>query len=201
MKKLQYRFIMIVVLMVLILNKSNSQRPLPDELLTNTIEEQIEYIEEHTRIYENYRAIREDMFQKINNNIIDSLKTYREEITDLNNHISTLNIENDSLNNSLAETRSRLQEVSRTRNEISLMGLEINKTVYNSIMLIIIAVLIAMLITGYILFKTNRTVTTRTKDELKDLKNEFEAYRQSSREAREKMTIHHFNEIKRLKES
>src|SRR6056297_2799936 len=142
MKKLQYRYIMIVVLMAIIFNKSNSQRPLPDELLTNTVEEQIEYIEEHTRIYENYRAIREDMFQKININIIDSLRAYKKEITELNHRISTLNIANDSLNNSLVETRSSLQEVSRTKNEISLMGLEINKTIYNSIMLLIIAVLI-----------------------------------------------------------
>ncbi len=201
MKKLPYRFIMIVVLLAIIFNKSNSQRPLPDELLTNTIEEQIEYIEEHTRIYENYRAIREDMFQKINNNIIDSLMAYKKDITQLNNRISSFNTANDSLNNSLEETRSNLQEVSRTKNEISLMGLEINKTVYNSIMLIIIAALIIMLIMGYILFKTNRAGTIRTKNELKDLKNEFEEYRQNSRQAREKMTIDHFKEIQRLKES
>ncbi|MGM0463715.1 MAG: hypothetical protein ACQEQW_03560 [Bacteroidota bacterium] len=201
MKKLPYRFIMIVVLLAIIFNKSNSQRPLPDELLTNTIEEQIEYIEEHTRIYENYRAIREDMFQKINNNIIDSLLAYKKDITQLNNRISSFNTANDSLNNSLEETRSNLQEVSRTKNEISLMGLEINKTVYNSIMLIIIAALIIMLIMGYILFKTNRAGTIRTKNELKDLKNEFEEYRQNSRQAREKMTIDHFKEIQRLKES
>lgn len=201
MKYLQCRFIMIIVLLVLIFNKSSSQRPLPDELLTNTIEEQIEYLEERTRIYENYRAIREDMFQKINSNIIDSLLAYKKEIKGLNNSMSTLSIANDSLNNALEETRSSLQEVSRTKNEISLMGLEINKIIYNSIMLIIIAVLLILLITGYILFKTTRAVTIRTKDELKDLKNEFEEYRQSSRRAREKMTIDHFNEIKRLKES
>jgi len=199
MKKLQYRSILIIVFMVTLFSKGNGQRPLPDELLTNSIEDQIEYIEEHTRIYENYRAIREDMFQKINNNIIDSLLVYKEEITELNNRISGLDNVNDSLNNSLEETRSELQEVSRTKNEISLMGLEINKTVYNSIMLIIIAALIIILITGYILFKTNRAATIRTKDELKDLKNEFEDYRQSSRRAREKMTIDHFKEIKRLK--
>ncbi|MFP4489509.1 MAG: hypothetical protein ACLFN1_09420 [Bacteroidales bacterium] len=201
MKKLHYRFLMIVVLLAIIFNKSNSQRPLPDELLTNTIEDQIEYIEEHTRIYENYRAIREDMFQKINNNIIDSLLAYKRDITQLNNRISAFNTENDSLNNSLEETRSDLQEVSRTKNEISLMGLEINKTVYNSIMLIIIAALIIMLIMGYIVFKTNRAGTIRTKNELKDLKEEFEEYRQNSRQAREKMTIDHFKEIQRLKES
>jgi hypothetical protein len=35
--------------------------------------------------------------------------------------------------------------------------------------------------------------------DLSDLKNEFEAYRKSAREAREKMSMEHFNEMKRLK--
>jgi hypothetical protein len=40
-----------------------------------------------------------------------------------------------------------------------------------------------------------------TKKEFQDLKVEFEAYRKTSREAREKLTMDHFNEIKKLKGS
>ena len=65
------------------MGQARAQRPLPDELLTNTIEGQINYLEERTGIYENYRAIREDMFQKINSNVLDSLRTYKDEIIEL----------------------------------------------------------------------------------------------------------------------
>ncbi|HDZ40107.1 MAG TPA: hypothetical protein ENH59_00270 [Bacteroidetes bacterium] len=199
MKNFQYRYILIIALMLMIFNKGYGQRPLPDELLTNTIEGQINYIEEHTRIYENYRAIREDMFQKVNSNIMDSLAAYRNEIADLNIHISSLNKANDSLKNSLEDTTSDLQEVTRTKHNISLFGLEINKIVYNLIMLTIIAALIILLVMGFALFKRNRFITNKTKEDLKDLNDEFEEYRQSSRRAREKMTMEHFKEIQKLK--
>jgi hypothetical protein len=53
---------------------------------------------------------------------------------------------------------------------------------------------------GFMLYKGNRFVTNRTREDLKNLKEEFEEYRQASRRAREKMTMDHFNEIKKLKE-
>ncbi|MFO7852641.1 MAG: hypothetical protein ACQERS_10425 [Bacteroidota bacterium] len=201
MKKLRYRYVLIVALMALFVNKGICQRTLPDELLTNTIEGQIEYLEERTRIYEDYRAIREDMFQKINSNVMDSLTAYKNEIAGLNNSISSLNSVNDSLNNSLGETKSSLEDVTRTKNNISIFGMEINKVAYNSIMLTIIAGLIVLLVIGFMAFKRNRYITVKTRNELKELKEEFEEYRQSSRRAREKMTMEHFREIKKLKES
>ncbi|MDT8401306.1 MAG: hypothetical protein RQ743_06405 [Bacteroidales bacterium] len=199
-KELNHRHILIIALLAMIFNNGYGQSPLPDELLTNTIEGQINYIEEHTRIYENYRAIREDMFQKVNSNIKDSLNGYRNEITDLNLRISSLNNTNASLEKSLEETKSNLDEVTRTKNRISLFDLEINKVVYNLIMLTIIAALIILLVMGFILFKRNRIITIKTKDDIKNLKDEFEDYRQSSRLAREKMTMEHFKEIQKLKE-
>lgn len=201
MKNLQYRFLLIIAFLVLIFNVGNSQRPLPDELLTNTIEGQINYLEENTRIYEDYRAIREDMFQKINNNVLDSLKGYKNEITGLTNNLSRLNSIKDSINNSLVETKADLQEVTRTKNSISLLGLELNKILYNSIMWLIIAALIILLVLGYIVFKRNRIITIRTREEINNLKEEFEEYRQSSRLAREKMTMDHFKEIQKLKKT
>ena len=63
----------------------------------------------------------------------------------------------------------------------------------------VIAGLIIVLALGFTVFKRNRFVTIKTRDEFKKLNEEFEAYRQSSRLAREKMTMDHFREIKKLK--
>jgi hypothetical protein len=54
-------------------------------------------------------------------------------------------------------------------------------------------------VSGFLAFRRNISVTTETKKELEDLKNEFEEYRTKSRIEREKMSLDHFNEIKRLK--
>lgn len=200
MKKLQYRYILIIAFVVAMFSHANAQRALPDELLQNTIEGQIKYLEERTRIYENYRAIREDMFQKINSNVLDSLSAYKKEIADLKSRISSLNSANTSLGNSLEETKASLEEVTRTKNAISLFGLEVNKVVYNSVMLIVIAALIFLLVIGYTAFRRNSHITARTREEIDNLKDEFEQYRQSSRRAREKMTMEHFKEMQKLKE-
>jgi uncharacterized membrane-anchored protein YhcB (DUF1043 family) len=59
--------------------------------------------------------------------------------------------------------------------------------------------LLALLLLGFLVFQRNLSTTSNTKKEFQELKNEFEAYRKTTREAREKLTMDHFNEIKRLK--
>jgi uncharacterized membrane-anchored protein YhcB (DUF1043 family) len=63
----------------------------------------------------------------------------------------------------------------------------------------IIAILATLLCIGFLAFKRNITVTSNTKKELKELKAEFEAYRQKTRLEREKVSMDHFNEIRKLK--
>ena len=89
--------------------------------------------------------------------------------------------------------------MTRTKNSIKLLGLEVNKLTYNSIMWLIIAGLAACLVIGFLVFKRNLYSIHHIKKELSELKEEFEAYRKSAREAREKMSMEHFNEIKKLR--
>lgn len=77
--------------------------------------------------------------------------------------------------------------------------MEVNKLTYNKIMWTILAGLVAALLMGFLAFKRNLSTIFSTKKEFQDLKEEFETYRKTSREAREKLTMDHFNEIKRLK--
>ena len=105
----------------------------------------------------------------------------------------------DTLSASLESTKISLEEITRTKNSISILGIEVNKLTYNSIMWTIVAGLIAILTLGFLVFKRNLSVTLNTKKELVDLKNEFETYRKTTREAREKMSMAHFNELKKLR--
>jgi uncharacterized membrane-anchored protein YhcB (DUF1043 family) len=86
-----------------------------------------------------------------------------------------------------------------TKNSIKVIGLEINKLTYNKIMWTILILLVAVLLLGFLVFKRNLSTIFNTKKEFQDLKFEFETYRKTTREAREKLTMDHFNEIKRLK--
>jgi uncharacterized membrane-anchored protein YhcB (DUF1043 family) len=89
--------------------------------------------------------------------------------------------------------------MTRTKNSIRVIGLEVNKSTYNKAMWTLVAGLIAALLMGFLVFKRNLSVTFSTKKEFEELKNEFETYKKTSREAREKLTMDHFKEIKKLR--
>ena len=199
MYHLQSRFLLIISMLLIAFSNAYSQTEMPDVLNKNTLKEQMKYIEEHTRIYETYRAIREDMFQKLNKNISDTLLSSSKKIVLLNNKTSILNHTIDSLNSTLATTKTSLDDITRTKNSIKILGIEANKGAYNAIMWTVIAGLIAMLAIGFLIFKRNLSGIISTNQELRELKDELEAYKKTTREAREKMSMSHFNELKKLR--
>lgn len=199
MSKLSARFAFTIFIMMVGITTVISQTAIPDILYQGTLKDQMNYLDEKTRIYENYRAIREDMFQLIKKNAVDSLVKIKGQVSMLAGMNKSLVMRNDSLSVILADKETKLNEAVNTKNSIKVIGIEINKIAYNSIMWIIVAVLGFLLAAGFLAFKRNRVVTLNTKKELDELKSEFEAYRQKTRLEREKMSMDHFNEIKRLK--
>lgn len=178
---------------------ASAQTGMPEELRTSPVREQFNYIENRTRIYENFRAVREDMFQRLKSNVNDTLATMQKRISSLNSETETLDDRIDSLNSALTSTQAKLDDITRSKNSIPFMGMEIEKGTYNTIIWSIIIALLLLLLIGFLIFKRNqRLVTNRNKD-LEELKAEFEAYRKTSREAREKMALQHFNELKKLR--
>ena len=178
---------------------ASGQTKMPEELNSSAIEEQFSYVESHTRIYEGFRAIREDIFQKVNGNFLDTLAAEKNRIVELKNLTSALNQKTDSLNTLLASTRNSLNEVTDTKNKISVLGLGINKGTYNAIMWTVIGGLIILMAIGFLIFKRNLVVLLRTEKDLKELKEEFAAYKQSSRIAREKVEMDLFRATQKLK--
>lgn len=178
---------------------ASGQTKMPEELTTATINGQIEYVEDHTRIYDNFRAIREDIYQKLNKNIIDSLAAEKGRIIELKKAGSVLTQKNDSLTMLLGATRNDLASVTATKNKIRVLGLELKKGVYNTIMWTILGVALLLLAIGFLIFKRNLVVLLRTEKDLKELKEEFAAYKQSSRLAREKVEMDLFRANQKLK--
>lgn len=154
---IRYIFLSLILMSVFIPGKG--QAGIPEVLVNGSIREQLEYIQEKTRIYEEYRAIREDMFRLIKKNALDSLKAARNEITALKNMIKERASDIDSLNSQVGALKSDLDKMTRTKNSVSLMGIQIDKTIYNTIMWSVITILIVLLATGFLTFKRNRTVT------------------------------------------
>jgi hypothetical protein len=173
---------------------------MPEILREGTLEEQMDHIHSRTIIYENFRAIREDMFQQIRRNSLDSLNAAKQEIFTLGARLSNTGLEVDSLMVMLQNTRNELNQANENRDNISFLGIPMVKSSYNMFVWSIIGGLALLLTLGLLLFVRNRSVTASTLSELKELKEEFEDYKKKTREQREKLVMEHFNEIKKYKE-
>jgi hypothetical protein len=197
--KSHLRSLLTIFFLASIFSIITGQTTMPDALLKSTVREQIKYLNDKTLIYEGYRAIREDMFQKLTTNFSDTLAGTNARINNLNVMVSGLKLEVDSLKAELQATKSSLETAVTTKNSIRLFGFEVNKTSYNTIMWLTIIVLAVMLGIVFTAFKRSLAITRNTQKELKDLNDEYLAYKKTAREAREKMSMDHFNELKKMR--
>ena len=196
--------IVIIIMLAFIISvpkASTAQPSMPEILQTGTLEEQLDYIQERTQIYNNFRAIREDMFLQVKKNSLDSLDGAKRVVNGLTAVLNSRDMEMDSLTVLLDDTREDLNLAIRNRDNIAFLGIPMSKTAYNLLVWLIIAGLAILLTLGSLIFTRNRVVTSKALRELEELNQEFESYRKSSREKREKLVMEHFNEIKRLKEN
>jgi len=165
------------------------------------LEAQLDYIHENTRIYNDFRAIREDIFQKLRRNVKDTLNATKLEVEELNSRLTEKKFLNESLNTDLTRTKNEKDEAIRNRDRLSFIGIQMNKTLYSSVMWFIILGLAALAILMVMLFRRSNLVTKEVKKELQVSQEEFDQYRKSSREKYEKLVVSHHSEIMRLKNS
>lgn len=199
MKRVFRSVLLFALFLTLTLKSIGQTTTMPEELQKIPVRDQLNYVEAHTRIYENFRAIREDIFQKLKKNVSDTLSYWHQQMAVLKKGTSNLNRTIDSLNTTLNTTKTNLTDITNSKNSIRFLGMEVDKGTYNTIMWAIIIVLLLILVIGLLVFRRNQTVIINRNKDLQDLKNEFEAYRKTSREAREKMALAHFNELKKLR--
>ena len=196
--------IQIIILSLIIIASarlnSQAQAPTSEILKTGTLEEQMDYIQNRTIIYDNFRAIREDMFQAVKNNSLDSLENAKDNLKEMKGMINSRNREIDSLSNLLNETRGELTQAVDNRDNIVFLGIPMDKMTYNLFVWVVIGILSVLLIFGFLLYNRNRNVTVQVLNEMESLRKDFESYKVTSREKREKLVMDHFNEIKKLKE-
>lgn len=165
------------------------------------LEAQLDYIHENTRIYNDYRAIREDVFQKLMRNIRDTLTVSRREAVQLSSKISEQESQIEILQTELTRANYEREDAIKNRDSLSFLGIQMKKGIYNTIMWLIVLGLAALALIMFTLFKRAHMLTREVKDQLGSTRDEYEEYRKSSREKYEKLVVSHHNEIMKLKNS
>lgn len=78
------------------------------------------------------------------------------------------------------ETQQKLDESKRLQDSITVVGLNINKTVYSTFMYLFILGVLILAGFIYLLFKRSHKVTRETKKEFEELKDEYEEHKKQA---------------------
>lgn len=190
-------FFLMILLSSSLFAQSDRYRPVLD---TGTVEEQFEVIVEKPSDYQEYKVIKKSFLSKFSKNINDSIDLAKKQIASDKNLLAQKNNSIDTLQSKLSDTEAELQEAIRTKNSLSFLGIQMDKTYYNSLMWTIVLILAAGLTMVALLFKRSNAVTMKTKNELEELKQDFDEYRNKTRINKEQLVVKHHDEVKKLKE-
>ena len=191
----------VMCLLALNVHTLRAQYTMPAVMDSASIGSQLEYLQERTRIYNDFRAIRDDIFLKMKENVTDSLNKEKLEVARLNSELTERNFQIESLNNDLARAREERDQAIRTKDSFSFIGIPMQKGLFSTIMWIIVVGLAVVGVILFLMFKRSYAITVQTKKELDNVKEECEEYRKSSREKYEKLVVAHHSEIMKLKRS
>ncbi len=164
-------------------------------LETGTLDSQFNYIIKKSESYEAYQVVKRTWLHKIKANTLDSIKVLKESITKLETEGENQKSEINSLKADLKETNEKLMLVSKQKDSFAFLGILMGKGTYNVIVWSLVFVLSAACVIMFLLFKRSHAVTAKTKQDLIDKQEEFDAHRKWALE-REQTLARDLNKLK-----
>ena len=167
----------------------------------NTINNQFDEIYRTSSSYQTYKVISKERYQKLKQNVLDSIKSSKRLISEKERLLVT---EKNSINETkllLDKTKKELDSSLKKENSISVLGIHLNKSTYNLILWGVITILIIALF--YFIFKFSRSnvLTKEAQNSLIDVEQDFETHRKKSLEREQKLRRQLQDEINKQRNS
>lgn len=153
-----------------------------------TIENQFNYVIQKSDKLDDSRLVKSWWLYRLKTHVLDSMKAENEKLIESVETIAVKDQEIVSLKSLLETTNEKLDKAVGEKHSMVFFGISMNKSLYNTIMWALVAVLAAGLILYFILFKRSNSITTETKKSLSEIKEEYEDYRKRAL-AREQKTV------------
>ncbi|OYX23789.1 MAG: hypothetical protein B7Z16_01765 [Algoriphagus sp. 32-45-6] len=156
-------------------------------LNTGTIESQFEYIYRTSNNFQEYEVVKKANLEALKSHILDSLKAYKDQIVTLKTEKGAQADSVLLLSGELARAVNEKEAAIEAKESFSFLGMNIQKSLYSSMMWIIVAVLGAMLLFFSLqYFKSSGRIRKAQKD-LEDLQGEFEQHRKNALDRERKL--------------
>ncbi len=154
---------------------------------SGSVENQFESLINNSNKYQDYKVVKHNWLLKLKSNVNDSLQVSKNEILNSTKIINSQKSIIDSLNIALAETKAEITNLKTQIESISFLGIEFEKGLLKTIMLSIIGGLMLLLLLFISKFKQSNSITKQTKDNLKEVEEEYEDHRKKALEREQKV--------------
>ncbi|MBG7629843.1 MAG: hypothetical protein IZT56_05370 [Bacteroidetes bacterium] len=154
---------------------------------TGSVSNQFDYLVTKSYNYKDYKNVKTEWILKLKSNVIDSISASNKKVTNANSIINAQIKSIDSLNSALKTSANSILKLKNETQSISFIGMELEKSLFKTILISIIAVLTILLLFFISKFKMSNSVTTQVKQDLKELDEEFETHRKTALEREQKV--------------
>jgi peptidoglycan hydrolase CwlO-like protein len=157
------------------------------------IEQQYDVFKENLNYWDGKYFLTPLQLDAYYNALNDSIAEMENKIATLNFVINNLESKLDSTNQQLNNTREELNASIEKRNTINFLGQDVGKSLFTLTMSMIIFALLAFLGVVFILYRRSQKITSKTKKDYSELKEEFETHKKNALERYTKINteLHH----------
>lgn len=171
---------------------------------SGTIDNQFEYVitkssrwrDEKGRVY---KVVRQNWLTTLKQHTLDSLNAVHKNLTNTQAIVDSHAAEISTLKANLTSTQNTLTATNEEKDSMSLFGMLMSKTGYNSLMWGIIAALLALLFFFIFKFKNSNSITKTANMKLTELEEEFDEHRRTALEREQKVRRQLQDEINKQK--
>jgi hypothetical protein len=165
----------------------------------SNIEGKFNYIYQQSGDFEDFKMVKKWWLTRLKTHVLDSIKFVEGQLIASQKLVEIKQTSIDSLNSLLLSNNSALSKTIKEKNSLRFLGIPMDKAAYNSMVWIIIAGLSLTLALFILLYKRSSLVTKQIKNDLTEIRTEFESFRKRALEREEGIVRKYHNELMQYK--
>ncbi len=180
--KVKQIFLAIALCFSIIASAQNVAKNANLKLKEGPINEQFEFILQNSNKYKNYKVVKRVWIEKLKKNVSDSINAVRKDFDAEVAKVATQQSEIEKLKADLATVNQKITDLNTEKDSISLLGIQLSKGSYQTLMWGIIGVLAILWLFFAYKFKSSNAITKEAKARLTETEQEFEEHRKRALE-------------------
>ncbi len=183
------KFIILFILTVSVSSVSFAKKNINAWKNEKTLNNQFSVFKKNLNFWDGNYFLKEVQLNQFYNAMYDSITVLRNELTDSKRQILSLQNELKAKTEETKEIQDNLKGAIKRENSITVFGMSINKTAYSLFMYLFILGVLVISGIVFLLYKRSLAITRYTKNEYKELKEEFEIHKKNSLDRYTKMNM------------